>query len=68
MKFVISKGSNNADKRQAPRFLHHLQQNVSIKAGETAELTCQVTGCPQPYLLWFRDNVKIKDGNDFTIG
>ena len=58
----------DVESRQVPRFIHSLPQDVTVIAGQTAELNCQVAGYPEPQVLWFRDGHRIKDGSEYTIG
>ena len=52
---------------QRPRF-HSRQPGLIIKSGETATLTCQVTGVPEPRIQWFRNrNEELVDDPRATL-
>ena len=51
----------------APVFTQPLIPEVKVKVGDTADLTCEVTGVPRPEVQWFRGEELITEGPRYKI-
>lgn len=41
--------------------------NVTVTEGESVTLECQISGTPEPTIMWFREDYKIESTIDFQI-
>ncbi|GFO38540.1 titin, partial [Plakobranchus ocellatus] len=49
----------------APVFTQPLHPEVKVKVGDTADLTCEVTGIPRPEVQWFRGDELVTEGPEY---
>lgn len=50
----------------APEFIVPLS-NIMARAGQKIKLECEVTGLPQPQLLWTHNGRLLKEGRDVKV-
>lgn len=42
-------------------------KNTNVTEGESVTLECQISGHPEPAIMWFREDYKIESSIDFQI-
>lgn len=45
----------------------HLSDEVEVLKNEDKEITCEADGWPPPLIRWKRNDVYIKDGDDYSV-